>query len=193
VDEAAAGIMNRRTVLILLVVFAALAFITYWQSRPQEVVPASDEGAYRILGEVLNMTVLDIQAIRLRDPATDQSFTISRDPDGMWTAPDSEGSLDTETASNIAKTVVLLPYQRTLPLTEDAALSEYGYTPDAQLSIEVLMRNGDQHAIAVGGLTPTGLTYYVLADERAELFLIERGAIDYLENQLETPPLTQTS
>jgi len=34
------------------------------------------------------------------------------------------------------------------------------------------------------------LEYYVLVDDKPQVFLIDRGAVDYLKTQLTKPPLT---
>ncbi len=114
--------MNRRLFIILGVVFIALAAITILQNRPVPIQVPELNHFDSFLGRDLNMTVLDIQAIRLRNPKTEESFIISRDTNGNWTAPGSEGSLDTVTASNIAKTVVVMPYQQSVTLTDTTEL-----------------------------------------------------------------------
>lgn len=182
--------MNRRLLIILGVIFVALAIITILQSRPQPVEISQETQFTSFLGRDLNMTVLDIQAIRLRDPQTEQTFVISRDTSGNWTAPNSEGSLDTVTASNIAKTVVVMPYQQSVNITDEANLEQYGFQPNGILSIEVVLVDGSGHVIAAGGLSPDGYQYYVLVDEQPRLYLMERGAVDYLLAQLVQPPLT---
>jgi hypothetical protein len=184
--------MNRRILLILGVVFIALVIITFAQQQAATVIPIPTDARYTsFIGLDLNMTVLDIQAIRLRDPQSDTSFVISRDASGNWTAPDSEGSLDTTTASNIAKTVVAMPYKQAVNLETNPDLAQYGFQPNGSLLVDVVLKNSsDGHVIAVGGLSPTGLEYYVLVDDKPQVFLIERGAVDYLKSQLTKPPLT---
>jgi uncharacterized protein DUF4340 len=183
--------MNRRILLILGIVFAALVAVTYFQYRAA-TTPIPNEALFAsFIGRDLNMTVLDIQAIRLRDPQSDQSFVISRDSNGNWTAPDSEGSLDTDIASNIAKTVVLMPYKEAFALEANPDLSQYGFQPNGSLSVDVILKNTSEgHVIAVGDLSPSGLEYYVLVDDKPQVFLIDRGAVDYLKTQLTKPPLT---
>jgi hypothetical protein len=183
--------MNRRIVLILGVVFIALAVITYLQNRPAPITPAPEDQFESFVGRDLNMTVLDIQAIRLRDPKANQSFVISRDATGNWIAPESEGSLDKDTASNIAKTVVLMPYKQTVALTDDTNLTQFGFQPDGTLLVDVVLsKSNNGHVIAAGGLSPDGMEYYVLIDDIQQVFLIQRGPIDYLKSLLSKPPLT---
>lgn len=181
--------MNRRTIIILGLVFAALLAVTlvqnYMANQPQQ---QQTETLLRIFPE---LAVLDIQAIQLRTPDGSHSFTISRLEDGTWTAPDSEGTLNADAASNIAVSVVLLGYQRTIPETEN--LTELGFNPYGIVFIQVLTALGEEHVIAVGGLTPTQDTYYTLVDDRAEVYLVRREQLDYLMNYLLTPPVYLTT
>ncbi|MBA3874999.1 MAG: hypothetical protein H0X30_38225, partial [Anaerolineae bacterium] len=98
--------MNRRTLFILLIAFAALVVIALLQTRPSSA-PASEAtidpsikptidatqifSSYKMLGKTLGMTLNDISAIRLRDPESNKTFAISRDNAGNWTAPESKG------------------------------------------------------------------------------------------------------
>jgi hypothetical protein len=187
--EAGDGAMNRRTLLILGIIFLVLLAVTFAQNYvANQITPTPPIVLLRIFPE---MAVLDIQAIQLRNYDSSLSFTISRAPDGTWTAPDSQGTLNVEAASNIARSVVLLPYQRTVPEVEN--LADYGFENRGILLIQVLLANGEQHVVAIGGLTPTGTSYYTLVDDRPEVYLVERGAIDFLTNYLLTPPVYLTT
>lgn len=181
--------MNRRTLLILGLVFGVLLAVTLVQNQlANQAAPTQDFQLLRIFPE---MAVLDIQAIQLRTPDGNRSFTISRAEDGTWTAPGAEGTLNAEAASNIARSIVLMPYQRTVQASGN--LTEYGFQNGGILFIQALLANGEEHIVAVGGLTATGDTYYTLVDERPEVYLVERGAIDYLINYLLTPPVYLTT
>lgn len=194
--------MNRRMLFVLLLLFVVLAVIAVLQTRPPQIQSWSDLEALRatvtaqgtpVYSRVFpDMAVLDIQAVRLRDPNSEVEFLISRGEDGQWTAPNAAADerLDTDTASNIARTVVLLYYERTLPLNDSIELETYGFNPNGNLFIEVLLNNGEGHAIAIGTLSGSRTVYYALADERQELYLLERAPIDYLITQLANPPLT---
>ncbi len=183
--------MNRRILFVLGIVFIVLIAITYIQSHPAAVpTPTQDLFPFSV-GRDLNMTMLDVQAIRLRDPQSDKSFIISRDSSGNWTAPGSEGSLDTNVASNIAKTVVLMPYNQSVTLEVNPDLTQYGFQPNGSLLVDIILnRTSEGHVYAVGGLSPDRLEYYVLVDDKPQVFLIQRGAVDYLKSQLTKPPLT---
>jgi|FLYN01.1.fsa_nt_gi hypothetical protein len=183
---------SRRNLLILALVFIGLLALTLLQNQQLALDAASPTpvptGIYRRLFP--QMAVLDIQAIRLENPATDKTFTISRASNGTWTAPDSELALDTEAATMIAQTIVLLPYESSITLTEDLDLAEYGFQSDPRLLIQVLLSNGNTHIVAVGDLTPSQAAFYALVDEQDAIYLLDGRAVSYLLTILESPPLT---
>ncbi len=197
--------MNRRTLFILLITFVALVVIALFQTRKSSapgsevtldpsIQPTTNAAqflsAYSLMGKTLGMTVEDISAIRLRDPDTKKTFTISRDSNGTWTAPDSPGKLDLTVASNIAKTVVLLPYESTIEVKPDTPLADFGFQPDGIFAIEIILRTNITHAIVIGNLNPDGVSYYGLADDKKVIYVMERRAIDFLLVNLNKPPVT---
>ncbi len=197
--------MNRRSLVILLIAFVALIVIALAQTRPSSA-PGSEAtldpsiqptinvaqvlSAYTFMGQTLGMNLDDVTAVRLRDPVTKNMFTLSRDSSGSWTAPDNPGKLDLEAATNIAKTVVLLPYESTIEVKPDTLLSDFGFRPDGVFSIEILLRDGITHAISIGDLNSSGVSYYGLVDDKKVIYVMERRAIDYLWVQLRKPPVT---
>jgi hypothetical protein len=175
---------GRRLLLVLLAVFAVLLAVTVYQNRQQ--VSQSTLPFERVYPDLQEG---DVQAIRLRNPESNETFTINRTLDGAWEAPDHQGTLDQTVAYTIAQTIVLLPYDRTLPPVADEELAEYGFTADGRLSVEILLADGGTHAVLVGSRAPSDLVYYGLVDDRAEIYLLYRGAIDFLSQQLRTPPV----
>lgn len=196
---------NRFALLVLLVVFvglAALTALTSQQPVEQNPTPAPAEAeataeATFVSGSLLrifpDLRVLDIQAIRLEDLNTDRELTLARAADGTWTAPDLEGTLDETAASNIARTLVLLPYGRSINILPETEFETYGLAPIPRLMFQILEADGDSHVIAIGGLLDSGAAYYALVDERDEIFQIERGPVDFLKNQIGTPPIRLTN
>jgi hypothetical protein len=90
----------------------------------------------------------------------------------------------------MVKSVVLMFYRNTLPITASTRLEEFGFNPEGILSIEVALANNQGHGIAIGNQTPTGDGYYAIADNQPQIYVLERGAVDYLLYQLSNPPLT---
>jgi hypothetical protein len=172
---------DRRTLLILFGVFVALALLVTLQARPPETSPYSTERVFR------GFSVDDIQAVRLHSEPESLTFTISRAADGAWTAPDASGRLNTDVAEVIARTMILLPYVTLLEAGDD--LSVYGFVPLAGLGVEFVLSDGTAHAVVVGFRNPTETGYYALVDERPEIYILERAAVDFLISVLRSPPI----
>jgi hypothetical protein len=140
-----------------------------------------------------DLRVLDIQAIRLQDISSGSQLTLARDSAGNWTAPDVAGELDENAASDIARTLALFPYTRSLNIVEATDFADYGLAPNPRLLFQMLKANGSSHVIALGSLTESGVAYYAIVDERDEIFLVERGPVDFLETLIFSPPTRLTN
>ena len=175
---------GRRTLLVLLVLFVVLFVILMLQilqtNRPQEI---PFERVFDDFSES------DIQAVRLHDPHAGSAFTISRTADGTWISPDHAGALDQEAATLIARTIIALPYDRTLPISDDTDLSVYGFAEVGVFAIDVTLISGNSHGLLIGNLAPSSTVYYGLVDDRDVIYPIYRGAIDFLVAQYTSPPL----
>lgn len=173
-----------RTVLILGSIFIALVILVLFQRL------AESQTGQRLLADVPGDPLLpgitrdDIQAVRIGVPGSEESFTVARGSNGVWTAPGYTGEFEPAQGESIAVTVSLIPYYRKLENAARNDLTGYGYTPLGSLLIQVVLRNGTQHAIAVGGLSPSGDTYYVILDTQPDVYVVERRAIDFLFVQM---------
>ncbi|MDX2140040.1 MAG: hypothetical protein SF123_18280 [Chloroflexota bacterium] len=172
---------GRRTLLILVIIFVALGVGVFIQSgaRLQQAVEQATENRVPTIFPFITEES-QIDAVRLQVPGSETVFTIARDPDRSWIAPGQTLGVDQAAATAIASSIVLLPYYRTLPNIPQSDLATlYGFNPGTLL-ITVLLNDGAQHAVLVGGLTPAGDTYYALVDQQTEVYVVERRAIDYL-------------
>lgn len=177
---------NNRLVIILLIVFVALATLLAIQtSQPSSSTVTTSDCSYCVFKD---LRIDDIRAIRLRSPETGRTFTIARADDGSWTAPDSSGTLNVDGAELIARTMVVLPFHRTVPLSTSDDKATYGFTPEGILAVDIVLSSGS-HAVAIGYRTPTSDAYYALVDDRPDLYLLERSAVDFLIAALKTPPV----
>lgn len=192
---------NRRLIPVLLAVFIILAIAAFLQSRdannvPITPTPDATEDPFTsgtLLRVFPDLTVLDIQAVRIDNPTADVSLMLVRDANGQWTAPEIDGTLDAGSASDIARTIILLPYGRSINIVPATNLNDYGLAPDPQYLISVVLQNGAGHIVAVGKIADAAPVYYAVVDERDEIFEIERGAIDFLTNFLNSPPVNLTN
>lgn len=184
---------------VLLALFALLIVLNLLQVSPPapsplptatptlDVTPMPTGMLLRIFP---NLTALDIRAIRLQDLQNDLSFTIARGADGVWTAPGREGTLDTSAASAIARTFVLLPYARSINITSETNLDLYGFAGTPRLLFQLVLADGTGHVVAVGSQTPDGAGYFALVDERDEIYMVERGPVDFLNGYIQSAPIS---
>jgi hypothetical protein len=179
---------GRRTLLLLVVVFVGLAALLTAQNQQlaQQPFPTPARTFTRLFPE---LEVLDILSIRLLDPATNTTFTIQRGEYGTWQPLEQEGTLQENAGTNIARTVALLPYERTLPLADDTSLADYGFEPTPTMLIQFVLITGEAHGIIVGGLAASGTGFYGIVDNREEMFLLVPEAVAYLITQLRSPPI----
>jgi hypothetical protein len=178
---------GRRTLLLLLVLFIGLAALLTVQNQQlaQAPIPTPVRTFNRLFPD---LEVLDIISVRLLDPATNTTFTIQRGEDGMWQTVEQAGTLAEDAGTNIARTIALLPYERTLPLVE-SELADYGFEPTPSLLIQVVLITGEAHGIIVGGLAASGTGFYGIVDNREEMYLLVPEAVAYLITQLRSPPI----
>jgi hypothetical protein len=195
---------DRRALIILLALFVilvALVALTGQQPAQTVIIESTTTSTAEALpeGSLLrvfpDLAVLDIQAVRLEDLSENRELTLARDSQGSWTAPEleGEGELDTDAASSIARTLVLLPYARSINILPDTDFAVYGLSPTPQMLLQILLVDGSSHVVAIGDLSTTNHTYYALVDERDEIFQIEMGPVDFLKNLIFQPPIRLTN
>lgn len=175
---------SRRTLVVLLAIFAALLLIGLIVSTREANAPAEE---YPFLRVFPAMDEFAIAALRLTEPASGLRLTMLRTETGWET---DAGDRMTAQAALVARTIAGLPYQQILPEPVRALLPSYGLGEDSTLRIEVVMQDGSTHAAVVGDLAPTGMTYYALADDRPGVLLLLRPAVDYLITALRNPPIS---
>lgn len=181
---------RRRQLLLLVVVLLALLVLLALQNLilGRQAPPPTDAVSYqRTFTDIANPT--DVQAVRLNDPASAKTFTIAQQIDGSWTAPDSAGILKPDAAIRIAATVALLPYRQILPEFGQQALTDYGFKPNPTLLVQIVLKNGKGHIVAIGGLTPAQTSYYGIVDQVQGIYILDRSPVDFLIVQLRTPPI----
>jgi hypothetical protein len=181
---------NLRTLAFLAVLFVALALALVVQQGG--LTPTGQPVAPTAIFQRLfpDLEVRQLQAIRLLVPYADESFTIARAADGTWAAPGYEGRLDPEAATVITRTVVLLPYRHRFLPPEDADLEQYGFVPDQnEFAILFVTLDGEQHSINIGFPSRDSPTFYVLVDDRPEIYLVERPPLDVLAGYFRERPI----
>lgn len=180
-----------RGLIVLLVVFVVMAAALYFQERDLEEDAAATPVPTPYLQRVFpDMEVLRLQAVQLLDPNTGDDLILARGETGAWTAPGIEGTLDTDAATAIARTIILLPYMDTFTLEDDNNLSAYGF---GYFNIQFITVEAEEHVVAIGNPAPHLVAgqpaFYALVDDRPEVYLVQRGAISFLIDQFMNPPI----
>lgn len=182
---------SRRTLLIFGGSFAALLVALVLQNialgRLENTPAANDTSYQRTFPDIASAA--DVQAVRLSDPTTAKMFTVAQQADGSWTAPDSNGTLRPEVGIRIATTIALLPYRQVIPTLDQQALTTYGFKPNPALLVQVVLKNGKGHIVAIGNLTPAQTSYYAIVDNAQGVYVLDRGPVDFLMVELRTPPV----
>ncbi|MDZ4763856.1 MAG: hypothetical protein SGI73_04835 [Chloroflexota bacterium] len=172
---------RRPIVPILLLVFAGLAALLYMQNQQiLDTPPPTQIGTlYRVFPD---LEVLNIAALQLINPSSGLTFTLQRDGDGVWTRPDG-GALGETMGSDIARTMALLPYTRTLDLPADGDLSVYGLAPEPFLLVQMLLLDGSTHSVAIGDPARTNEGHYALVDDQDIMYFLLPEAVAFLITQ----------
>lgn len=181
---------NRRTLGFLLVTFVALGILLIFQGSggDQDDAPPAPTGVFdaRLFPE---LTVLEIVAIQLFDPARERSFTIARREGGLWEAVGVEGQLEPDAGTLIARTIVLLSYTNTFDPPADGNMQQFGLQPTASLFVQILLNNGQEHIVAIGNPLQDAPEFYALVNDRPEIYTVFRQPFDYLATVLTNPPV----
>jgi hypothetical protein len=179
---------RRRRLLMFLAIIAAVILLGVLQAAPRGFVPdASDLLVFP------DLAAIELSVINLYDPTTGLAITLSRGDDGRWIEEGSNTEFDPAYVNQLAQTIVMLAYDHVLPLGPDDDLAVYGFAPAGQLFVEFIEADGTQHAVAFGNLLPDrDAGYYALVDDRPQLYVIPRGAADYLLSQLPGEAVTAT-
>jgi hypothetical protein len=192
--------MARRSFTSLLIMAAlfVVLFMLVWFTRP------NPQAALRTLNQASltavptlslvfpfpQLPVSALAAVRLQRPDGSVSFTLQRDAAGNWSAPDANGVLMAAGAEAIARTISLLPYQNTV--RREGALDLYGLDSPTMF-VQIIRTDGGTHGIIIGGLSAGQNAYYALVDDRPEVYVMERGAVEFLIEALNNPPIDLTT
>lgn len=170
---------GRVTLLVLLLIFAVLVALTLVQSNMPSATPTPSARPLYLVYD--DLPVLSMLAIRLRIPGEEGGLTLVRDEAGTWTRADGM-AIDADTASSIARTVALLPYLRTIT-PEGDDLSAFGFLPRGIFGIEAVLVDGTTAAIEIGDLARSDDGYFAVVDDRPDIYLLHRPAVDFLIQQ----------
>jgi hypothetical protein len=178
-------IHNRLLISGMLIIFLGLVAVAIWQTTSQTMLDNNMPATRDPLRESAvfpSLAASDIQALRLDDPYSQADIALARNTDGTWLLGDGSVLVDQTIAENIAKTIAFMPFTDLIAGLPSSEYVNYGLSVESiWLQIQVILTNNEQHVIAIGGRVPVADGgYYALVDERTEVFVLNRGAVDYL-------------
>lgn len=179
---------NRLFVGGLLIVLIGLIALAVWQATPRpqtEQTPVGSADLRDTLTVFRGFTTEMMQALRIDDPFRSTDLILERDDTGGWrlvgTAANS--AIDPLIADNIAKTIAFLPYEEIIGSIESDEYVNFGLNSESVwLQIQVILKTTETYNVAVGALVAGSQNgYYALIDDRPEIYILNRGAVEYLE------------
>jgi hypothetical protein len=181
--------------LVLAGVFAVMLFLAIEQARPRAVTtparPTLTPDARTANRVFEGWKTSDIVALRLDDTKTTIDLTLTFTSKG-WELEGVEEGVDQDIAAQIVATFALMPYVERLPADQDLtrfSLTEEGIWMQAQ----AILADGSQHVIAVGGRSSVPAGWYALVDESPEVFILNKGAVDFLAIYLQEVQTIRTA
>lgn len=172
-------------ILALLGVFVVLSGLALWQGRvlstPQPTpTPGADPRDTQTV--FAGWTSGQIIALRLDDPRNALDLSLTRNDEGVWEFVNLPAEVDQTIANQIAKTVTYMPYTDIFGNVSEDAYTEFGLDESGVwLLVQVILADDSQHALAVGRRAAVaGGGYYALVDELPNVYVLNRGAVDYL-------------
>jgi len=176
---------NSRPVFVLLVILGLLIAVALWQARPQTIVASTPIVDPRLAQTVFRgFTPDQIQALRIDDPTSDRDLILERDGESGWRLAGVENpdALDPVVADNIARTIAFIPYSERLPAINSDQYVHFGLTSETfWLQIQVILVTMETRSIVIGNLVPgTENGYYALVDEEDDVYILDRGAVEFL-------------
>lgn len=175
------------TAVFLLVILGVLVAVAALQSASlaaPRTAPTATADPRDVQTVFRHITPEVIHALRIDDPRSERDLILENDGQGSWrlVGVPNPTALDPVVAANIAKTVAFIPYVQILPPEDARDLAHFGLTSETfWLQIQVILTTMETRNIVVGHLVPGSRDgYYALVDERAEVYVLNRGAVDYL-------------
>ncbi len=132
-----------------------------------------------------DLAAIELASINLYNPINGAVMTITRGSDGIWIREETGEIIDPNEADLLAQTIVMLSYREVVPMSAESPLAPEGFDPTTRMFIEFLEVDGTHHRIAIGNVLVNRTEgFYAAVDQQALLYVVPRGAVDYLINTL---------
>jgi len=184
--------MIRRSTLVLLVIFVALAAGAFFWQRSQEK-KATTEATATPGSQLLFNFETQINGLHL-ERSSGGSLELGRDAQGAWKliSPEAEvtdiAAVESATGQLISATVLSTLEQS--PSLEAAGLAKPVYR------LQIDLADGNQVLVYIGNATPTSAGYYVMLTQKGMsggMLVVSKYSLDPILKLLDNPPVAQTA
>lgn len=187
--------MNRKTTVILLVVFAVLGGIAYYLNTNPEAAGKTPTPTFPVSSLVWELTDRPLIGFRVVDHSAGAAFAAIQDETGNWKVTEpGEGDADPIQMLSATSSLNSLYISRTI--TETTDMSEFGLLSPL-FTVEVTTADGATLRANIGNKTVTGAaSYYVLPEDSVFAVLVSATTLDPLLQFPVNPPYsvaTETS
>lgn len=169
---------QRQLTMLLALIFVALVLFVLGPelSVPMTPTPAPASDSIRY---VYDWPAEQILALRV-DVRGVAPMMLQREA-GMWFSPTTQALVDQQTAHGLARTLAELPILGQLDDIPPERYAEFGLSREAlQMFVQIVRNDGTPHALVVGDRTADQRSYYVLVDDRPQVYQILRDPLEFL-------------
>ena len=173
---------ERKTLYSLMGLFASLGVLVFLQTRiltPPS--PTSNPASTPIVSLIRlydwSPDALQALSLEVRDIAPLQ---LQRQGE-LWISPLSDQSINQQAVQDVAFTLSELPVIDVFDGIEPDRYGEFGLSRvDYLMIIQLVLQDGTPHALIVGQRTSDEQGYYAIVDDRPQVYVLGRGAIEFL-------------
>jgi hypothetical protein len=181
--------MNRRSTIILVVIFIALAGYAYYiQSRNPAASQASATPS-PTHATVFNFLTDNVVNFQVSDLHQKQTVAVTRRGQDWHMEQPKDSATDPVRIGDALATIANLDAARVLTDTTD--LSAYGLVTPT-IHVRVTMSDTTQSLLQIGDTTLDKSDYYALKGGDKQVYLISSSTVDTLRNYLDLPPYPPT-
>jgi hypothetical protein len=179
--------MNRNVTIGLVIIFGLLLLYVLLVQMPQDQAKANLTPTAAPSRVVWQVQTEQIAGVRIVDHAQNHSVALVKDAAGTWAITE-----PTPQAADSAQIPTVL-YRFTglaigAEITSATNLAPYGVLSPTY-SIDLTTTDGRHLKADVGGVSPTGVAYYVMRPGEDTVLLVSKGSLDSIFGLIAAPPI----
>jgi hypothetical protein len=181
----------RRSTILLIVLFAALALVYWYAQQPDNAVKkalATSTSTEQALPDLLRPDQGPVSQVTVQS-ADGKTVTLKKSSDQWMVVTDHEAQANQETAEMTAQGMLYLRMVARLDKAPELAaigLDKPAYT------VSLVLLDGSPYTFKVGKPTVTQSGYYTQTSD-GKVVVVDKSAIDSLINLVNEPPFLQTA